>query len=573
MAVVNETGISGPLYANGVTTVFPFDCVVASAEELTVEVDGVPVDPDDYVVTLSEDFTGSITISPALAAGEIYIYSIPNFKQEVVFQRFGPFYPDQTNAPFDRAAIRDIYLKDRIERFSDALELEGINPSTLRTELASTAPNKGAALVGVRGFGDAPSDTQSEITNLIAKTVSVRDHGATQDDGTTAQQAFFSAAAQAAPAQITSTPAFSAMPQAPTGEVWVPDGLYHLTDDVDSDGKNIIWRCDEGARFTVGSASFLLGKVVRRGRTSNGFLFGALDHACGSSTMVGNGSFDNSPLISGITTPDQVSIPPTLDAAGRYVDITGVPLVHQSVATFTATTATLSVAAPVAKLRVGMFIQTTHAAWFRGVLTAWSNDGLTLTVSGWYPEGSTVAGTPANDGSQVLVNVAHKVWADNVNLFLTTPGYTYQGTVQELGVINQKVEATNSEDPLGRIWVSDAVNLGSYKFCMGYIARGPGYEGFRATGVDTGFVSAAFPGLGYAVPTVGFLHKSEVTVAFRQTNSGGAVQFEVQAGQVRAQKIAVSALVDAVDDTAAAAGGVTVGEFYRTGNDVKVRVA
>lgn len=115
MAVVNETGISGPLYANGVTTVFPFDFTAASADEIEVTVDGIAIDADEYVVTLADDFTGSVTISPALAAGEIYIQSIPSFKQETVFQRYGPFYPDQTNAPFDRAAIRDIWLKSQID--------------------------------------------------------------------------------------------------------------------------------------------------------------------------------------------------------------------------------------------------------------------------------------------------------------------------------------------------------------------------------------------------------------------------------------------------------------------------
>lgn len=441
-------------------------------------------------------------------------------------------------------------------------------------DLASTAPNKGAALVGVRGFGDAPSDTQSEITNLIAKTVSVRDHGATQDDGTTAQQAFFSAAAQAAPAQITSTPAFSAMPQAPTGEVWVPDGLYHLTDDVDSDGKNIIWRCDEGARFTVGSASFLLGKVVRRGRASSGLPFGYLDAPTGDSVMVGEGSSDNSPLVSGFTNPNQISTYKTIDIVARYTDATSTPLLHSSAATFTATTCVLASPAPVKKLRVGMVIQTTHATWYRGQITDWTPDGLTITVTGWYADGSTTAATPSDAGSpSIWINPFHKVWAQNTNVFLLSGSYAYQAAAHEIGVWNDKVTPAAAEDEAGQTWGNDVVNLGPRRCAIGHQTRGDFWEGFRATGTVVGFSSSAFARYGYAVPSVGFLHASEATVAFRQTTAAGATQFEVQGGQVRTQTISAYALVEAADDAAAAAGGVEVGGFYKTGSNVKVRIS
>ena len=538
MAVVNETGFSGPLYANGVTTVFPFDFTAASADEIEVTVDGIAIGAGKYVVTLAGDFTGSVTISPALAAGEIYIYSVPNFKQEAVFQRFGPFYPDQTNAPFDRAAIRDIWLKRQLSSASasvaaltDALEVKGVTPSTFRSDAASTAPNKGAALIGALGFNAAASTVQDQLDKVIAKTVSVRDYGATQDDGTTPQQSYFSDAAQAAQARITTTPAFAAMPQAPTGEVFVPDGLYHLTADIDTGGKNITWFCADGARFTSGSAAYLLGKVVRNGRRSSGAPFGYLDSACGDSVMVGGGSFDNSPLVSGFTNPNQISTYETIDIVGRYSDATSLPLTHQSAATFTATACVLASAAPIKKLRVGMVIQTTHSPWYRGQITGWSSDGLTITVAnGWYQQGSTAAATPSNSGSpQALINPFHKVWAKNSNAFLPASGYGYQAAGHEIGVWNDKVTPATAEDEAGQTWGNDVVNLGPRRCAIGHMTRGDFWEGFRAAGTQIGYNAAAFARYGYATPAVGYNYDGN-GVAFRQRTASGAIQATISNG-------------------------------------------
>lgn len=115
MAVEHENAFSGPFTANGVTTVFPFDFQTASADEVSVQIDGLTF-VGDFNVTLADDGTGFVTISPALESGQIYIVSDPLFTQETSFQRYGPFYPDQMNLPLDRAAIRDIRLRQDVER-------------------------------------------------------------------------------------------------------------------------------------------------------------------------------------------------------------------------------------------------------------------------------------------------------------------------------------------------------------------------------------------------------------------------------------------------------------------------
>ena len=111
MVVISTEARSGPFTADGATTRFDFDFNAASAEEIKVTVDGVELSSALYVVTLNGDNTGYIETTSPIASGEIYIESDPDFMQEASFERYAPFFPDQVNTPFDRSAIRDIYLR------------------------------------------------------------------------------------------------------------------------------------------------------------------------------------------------------------------------------------------------------------------------------------------------------------------------------------------------------------------------------------------------------------------------------------------------------------------------------
>lgn len=349
-------------------------------------------------------------------------------------------------------------------------------------------------------------------------------------DGVTPAQVAFGLAAAAATANITTTVAFSSMPQTPTAMVVIPAGVWHLTADVVVSGKQITWVVDEGAKFTSGSASRLLGKVVRPSRNSNSFPFGFLDAGTGDSVMIGTGSSDNSPLVSGFTNPNAISTVGTLDLVGRYTDATSMDLVHMSAATFTATTCTITTPVDVNRLRVGMVVQTTNTPYERGQITSWNSAGTVITVAnGWYADGSTVATTPAS--ASVIFNPFHKLWGLNTNTFLTATGYGFQSAGHEVGVWNDKVTPTIAEDSSGRTWGEDVVNLGPRKGSIAFIARGSFFEGYRATGTDIGFKSSAYTSLGYAKPTVGFEHAGG-GVSYRARNSSDIIDFEVNNGLI-----------------------------------------
>ena len=107
---------AGPFYPNGVTTAFPFDFKVPSADELRVFTltDGVDVvhDPGLYSVSISEDGEGgavNFTVAPSADLAPLYVMLDPLFEQQANFNNNG-FLPRTLNPAFDRAAARDLFL-------------------------------------------------------------------------------------------------------------------------------------------------------------------------------------------------------------------------------------------------------------------------------------------------------------------------------------------------------------------------------------------------------------------------------------------------------------------------------
>ncbi len=342
-------------------------------------------------------------------------------------------------------------------------------------------------------------------------------------DGTTAAQSAIALCIQAQTARITTVPAYDSMPQAPTCEVVIPSGLWHLTANVDTKGKFVTYMVDEAADFTSGSAAFLCGKIVRPTRVNNPFPVGFLDGATGFSVKVGDGSGDNSPLVTGFTNPNQISSNDTSDLVGGYFDTSSVALLHSSAATYSATGCVLTTPADVKRLKRGMLLQTRHSPTvYRGQITDWSSDGTTIEVAnGWYAMGSTTATTPSSSGTPIVdFNVFHKVWAGNFNAFLLAAGYGYQAAAIEAAVWNDKVTPSIANDSAGRTWVYDGVNLGPRKGSIAFIARGAFFEGYRATGTDVGFHATAYADLGYATPGVGFQYTGDAASLASFDSSG-----------------------------------------------------
>lgn len=116
MAFSEESGLSGPYTGNDATTVFSFDFKAQVAADVAVYLDGVLLAAADYSVSLSE-VGGSVTLDTAPAAGvEVFVALDPSFDQETALTQGEGWLAEPINKALDRAAQRDIYLRELLSR-------------------------------------------------------------------------------------------------------------------------------------------------------------------------------------------------------------------------------------------------------------------------------------------------------------------------------------------------------------------------------------------------------------------------------------------------------------------------
>lgn len=103
---------SGP-YSAAAQTTFAVDFQSGGPGEITVLLNGSEVPASQYRFFRNANGTGSVVFNTAVT-GTVLIRSNPSFRQEISFQRFGAFYPDQIDPALDKAAVRQLWLRDRV---------------------------------------------------------------------------------------------------------------------------------------------------------------------------------------------------------------------------------------------------------------------------------------------------------------------------------------------------------------------------------------------------------------------------------------------------------------------------
>lgn len=252
MAVSTTDTYSGPYAANGVTVEFPFTFKAVSGDDVGVfirDAAGIDtiIDSTAYSVTLSAE-GGTVAMTAPPTAGEIYIFSDPSFLQPVSFASGQAFLPTVVNEVNDRDVVRALYLKREIDRAPKTplgggaegqFPVVGVgggwgfasgtgNDPAFRADVASSDPDKGAALMAYR-YGGQAGTVSEKLSNLASP----------NDVGFGADRAGIT----------NSLGAFSLM-FAAAAAFQVPSGSYKVdaTPDMPADGFS--WRKDAGAIFT-----------------------------------------------------------------------------------------------------------------------------------------------------------------------------------------------------------------------------------------------------------------------------------------------------------------------------------
>lgn len=176
MTVPAQATLFNESVANGLTTSFPYEFKIASAGDITVELDGVVTTTGFSVTGVGNDDGGSVVFSVAPANGVTVLrYLDSELARATDYQQFGDFESDVLNLDFDRIwlAMQSLALKlglcvrapissasgvlpdpvpyALIGWNADGTGFQNADPSystALSTDLASSATGKGAALVG-----------------------------------------------------------------------------------------------------------------------------------------------------------------------------------------------------------------------------------------------------------------------------------------------------------------------------------------------------------------------------------------------------------------------------------------
>lgn len=168
MSVSTTSSRSGPYNPTGLAVAFPFDFFALSTDEIDVVIDGETVSNLLYTVDMNDDQGvdpgGTVVFSIAPTGSELWVEPNPLFTQEADFANAGPFLLETVTQALDRAAARDIRLKDLVDRSIK------VPPGEIVADLPSAADRAGK-LLAFDGSG-APVAAQGELIIITAPTVS-----------------------------------------------------------------------------------------------------------------------------------------------------------------------------------------------------------------------------------------------------------------------------------------------------------------------------------------------------------------------------------------------------------------
>lgn len=386
----------------------------------------------------------------------------------------------------------------------------------------------GSSLVGYTpaGAGAVVADVQSKLR----ESVSVKDFGAVGDGSVNDTLAFQIAANYATTkARDYMTGPFTVL-KAPVAHIKVPEGNYILSSAITSPAQ-IVWNLDANA--VISSPDLLGGVINRGGRHINARHTGYIENST-TLSLRANQQLGSTGGVYGITSLDQISQvgPPHSVTLQIDNDTRANPTLTGT--TYTATSVTYTNSPNLSDLKIGSFITTQGSPQYVGQVTAVDIGSKTITVGGmWRPftGASGATGTPVN-GVDAVVDYYRKLWGQNTNVFLRSGNPTTRITGYEMGVVNQQSDSpvlNLADDQTPSVWGFDAVNLGSFKAGVAFVARAGVQNwrtGFASLGNEIGF--QVFPKSG-STSTVGFSYEVETGTALRCASGAKGITYQINA--------------------------------------------
>lgn len=195
MTVPTTAAFTGPYYANGVTTQFPFGFKINDASEVSFFYIGdngaeVVISPADYTVQISSNPNqpgGTLTtaVPPAANPRPYYVALDADFTQNIKFEDEGAFNQSILNPALDEGAQRSIWLLARLKRALLAPFGETgftLLPAALRANLFPYFGPTGA-LIYSSGTGGGDAALRGDLGNpAIGGALIAMDDGRTLDD-------------------------------------------------------------------------------------------------------------------------------------------------------------------------------------------------------------------------------------------------------------------------------------------------------------------------------------------------------------------------------------------------------
>lgn len=299
------------------------------------------------------------------------------------------------------------------------------------------------------------------------------------------------------------------------------------------------WGRSSPQNQTAGQGDLALDNIWLNGANCGGIIYKNRDQMYGDRgnastfSFIGNNDPARNPTagVMGFLSPSEVATygiygETLLENVTFYIENRGSnPTYRIATVTYSATGCTFA-SQDVSKLKVGMYVSTTHNPRYCGKITAFNSTSITV-ADGWFQFGNTAAGQVPPNTAGIEINRQVKSYVLNTVAALDPSVQTAHVVNTEAGVFNMKgLPGSGSGDSyVGTVWGVHVSSLGQYPTSANFMSNGLNYVGYEsAQSSEAGFMARSVTGSGN-----GFESRQSSNYAFVANPSNNGSVFDVNA--------------------------------------------